>query len=272
MSEQFTVFGSDGFVGRRLVNKLVGDGHKVLAVRRGDVLDLVNTDLGHVMYCVGVTGSRFKTEQFNVVDAHVSSMARILEKSRFASFLYMSSARVYEESLTGTEVTARFGVDPSSISDFYNLSKLMGESLILNCDVPNVRIARVSYAVDFADDSTDNISVFLRDAMKGSVIFTAHEQSVKDYVVMNDVLGILPRIALHGKNSIYNVASGVNVSTRQIADLLVEETGCSIEFVHGEQIRNPQPIDISLLVNEMSYRPTSLLDYARQVIQQGSLK
>lgn len=89
---------------------------------------------------------------------------------------------------------------------------------------------------------------------------------------MNDVLDILPRIALHGKNSIYNVASGVNVSTRQIADLLVEETGCSIEFVHGEQVRSPQPIDISLLVNEMSYRPTSLLDYARQVIQQGSLK
>ena len=272
MSELFTVFGSDGFVGRRLVSKLTDEGHEVRAIRRGDVLDIANIDLGNVMYCVGVTGSRFKTEQFNVVDAHVSAMARILEAGRFASFLYMSSARVYEESLTDTKESARFGVDPSSISDFYNLSKLMGESLILNCGLANVRIARVSYAVDFADDSTDNISVFLRDALKGSVKFTAHEESVKDYVVMSDVLTVLPKIALSGKSTIYNVASGENVSTRQIADLLVEETGCSIEFVPGEQVRRPQQIDISLLSNEMSYRPTSLLDYARRVIQQGSTK
>ena len=272
MSEHFTVFGSDGFVGRRLTSKLLADGHKVRAVRRGDGVDLTNTDLGNVMYCVGVTGSRFKTEQFNVVDAHISLMAQILEKGRFASFLYMSSARVYEESLTGTKESACFGVDPSSISDFYNLSKLMGESLILNCDLPNARIARVSYAVDFADDSTDNISVFLRAALSGSVKFTAHEESVKDYVVMTDVIDVLPKIALHGKSKIYNVASGENISTRQIANLLVEELGCSIEFIPGEQVRRPQQIDISLLSREMSYRPMSLLDYARQVIQRGSTK
>ena len=113
MTELFTVFGSDGFVGRRLVSKLTDEGHEVRAIRRGDVLDIANIDLGNVMYCVGVTGSRFKTEQFNVVDAHVSAMARILEASRFTSFLYMSSARVYEESITGTKESARFGVDPS---------------------------------------------------------------------------------------------------------------------------------------------------------------
>ena len=83
MSEKFTVFGADGFVGRRLVSRLQRDGHSVTSVGRGDEIDLKSVDLGHAMYCVGVTGSRFKTEQFKVVDAHVSSMARELEYGRF---------------------------------------------------------------------------------------------------------------------------------------------------------------------------------------------
>jgi nucleoside-diphosphate-sugar epimerase len=267
MSEKFTVFGADGFVGRRLVSRLQRDGHSVTSVSRGDEINLKSVDLGHVMYCVGVTGSRFKTEQFNVVDAHVSSMARVLERGQFSSFLYMSSARVYEESLTDTSETARFSVDPSTISDFYNLSKLMGESLILNAGPPTSRIARVSYAVDFAEDSTDNLTVFIRSALRGTVCFEADEQSVKDYVVMDDLLSVLPRIALAGCSRIYNVAGGVNVSTREIADMLSGETGCTVEFAGGEPKRSPKVVDVSRLSSEFSYRPSSLLEYARRVIK-----
>lgn len=267
MSEKFTVFGADGFVGRRLVSRLLRDGHSVTSVGRGDEIDLKSVDLGHVMYCVGVTGSRFKTEQFKVVDAHVSSMARLLEFGRFSSFLYMSSARVYEESFTDTSESARFSVDPSTISDFYNLSKLMGESLILNAGQQTSRIARISYAVDFTEDSTDNVTMFIRSALSGSVRFEADKQSVKDYVVMDDVLDMLPTIALQGRSRIYNVAGGVNVSTREIANLLSEETGCTVEFIGGEPVRRPKVVDVSRLSSEFSYRPSSLLEYARRVIK-----
>lgn len=268
MSEHFTVFGSDGFVGRRLVTHLKREGHSVSAFgKEMKTTDLGHSSLGHVMYCVGVTGSRFKTEQFRVVDAHVSSMARILESGNYLSFLYMSSARVYEESLSGTLEQAEFSVDPSNISDFYNLSKLMGESLILNSGISVAKIARVSYAVDFSDDSTDNVTLFIRHALNGHVRFEAAESSVKDYVVMDDVLGVLPKISLNGQSQIYNIAGGVNVSTREIADVLKLETGCKIEFVSGEALRSPKQIDISRLISEFAYRPMSLLEYARRVIR-----
>lgn len=267
MTELFTVFGADGFVGKRLVQKLSNDGHEVQSVGREDDYREKWRDLGHVVYCVGVTGSRYKTEQFRVVDAHISAMANVLEHGSYTSFLYMSSARTYEESLSGTNENAAFRVDPSNISDFYNLSKLMGESLILNSGIPSARIVRVSYAVDIAGDSTDNVTEFIRAAGRGSVRFVAHRDSVKDYVVMEDVLSAMPKIAMHGRSAVYNLASGVNTSTSDIAALLASETGCVIEFADEEPIRSPQPIDISLLVSEMSFRPQLLLDYARQVIR-----
>jgi nucleoside-diphosphate-sugar epimerase len=267
MTELFTVFGADGFVGRRLVARLAGQGHVVQPVGRDDDFLKKRANLGHVLYCAGVTGSRFKTEQFRVVDAHVSAMAKVLEHAKYESFLYMSSARTYEESLEGTSESAQFRVDPSRISDFYNLSKLMGESLILNSGVNSARIVRVSYAVDIADDSTDNITEFVRAARSGMVRFLAHRDSVKDYVVMEDILSVMPHIALHGEATTYNVASGRNTSTREIAEMLVEETGCAVDFADEESIRSPLPIDVTLLKREMSFSPQSVLDYARRVIR-----
>lgn len=269
MTSLFTVFGSDGFVGKRLVQKLMSDGHVVQTVGRGDDFKAKWRDLGHVLYCVGITGSRYKTEQFRVVDAHISAMADVLEHGSYTSFLYMSSARTYEETLAGTDERAQFKVDPSNISDFYNLSKLMGESLILNAGIHSARIVRVSYAVDITEDSTDNITQFIRDARHGSVRFVAHRDSVKDYIVMNDVLTIVPKIATDGKSILYNLASGVNTSTSDIAALLASETGCVVDFADEEPVRSPRPIDISLLVSEMSFSPQLLLDYARQVIRSG---
>lgn len=269
MTELFTVFGADGFVGKRLVQKLTMAGHVVQSVGREDDYRTKWGDLGHVIYCVGITGSRYKTEQFRVVDAHVSAMANVLEHGRYTSLLYMSSARTYEESLTGTSEGAEFRVDPSDISDFYNLSKLMGESLILNSGIHSARIVRVSYAVDIAEDSTDNVTEFIRAARRGRVRFVAHQNSVKDYVVMDDVLTVMPFIAMHGRSSLYNLASGVNTSTSEIASLLATELGCAIEFADEEPVRSPLPIDISLLAAEMSFSPQPVLDYARQVIRSG---
>ena len=271
MTELFTVFGADGFVGRRLVHRLKESGHQVQIVGRSDPLETYFSNLGHVMYCVGVTGSRFKTEQFRVIDAHVSSMARVLEHGKYSSFLYMSSARTYEESLDNATESAQFKINPSNISDFYNLSKLMGESLVLNSGVAKAQIVRVSYAVDFAEDSTDNLTEFIRAARLGSVNFIAHPDSTKDYVVMGDILDVMPQVALSGNSSLYNLASGMNTSTREIGVMLEEEFGCSVSYLSEEPLRSPCEIDISLLKAEFSFKPQSVLDYARQVARSKDL-
>ena len=50
MTELFTVFGADGFVGRRLVARLAGQGHVVQPVGRDDDFLKKWENLGHVLY------------------------------------------------------------------------------------------------------------------------------------------------------------------------------------------------------------------------------
>lgn len=264
---KFTVFGSEGFIGRKLTEHLVALGHELLAPKKGEQLR-VDQNLGHVVYCVGVTGSDFLTQQFNVARAHVSLAAEVLEKYKFESFLYLSSARMYE-GLDSTHEEAVFRANTESISDFYNLSKLFGESLVLNCGLPHVRVVRVSYAVNLDPASTNFIAEQYREAQTGVVTFSTNRKSAKDYVVLDDVVGILPKIALNGKFRVYNVASGKNIFTDEIAKTLEEMTGCKVVFLDTDPVRSPRAIDISRIQNEFGYRPQSVLDYAKTVIASG---
>lgn len=261
---RFTVFGADGFVGKSLVSRLVVDGHEVLTPDREQQLDST-TDLGHVIYCIGVTGSDFLTKQFKVVEAHVSLISQVLENCTFSSLVYMSSARMYE-GLQSTAENSVFQASTENISDFYNLSKLFGESIVLNCGVENTRVVRVAYAVNLDENSTNFVAVKAREAAKGKVVFQAHRDSVKDYVLLDDVVSLLPKITISGRERVYNIASGVNISTLEIANLLKDATGCSVELLDSESCRKPMVIDISRIRNEFGFQPTSVLDYARTML------
>ena len=50
---RFTVLGSTGFIGTRLVRRLRATGYEVLTPGRDD--SLVDADLGHAIYCIGMT-------------------------------------------------------------------------------------------------------------------------------------------------------------------------------------------------------------------------
>ena len=261
---QFTVFGADGFVGKSLVSHLIADGHEVLALSREQQFDS-SVNLGHVIYCIGVTGSDFLTQQFKVVQAHVSLISQVLENCTFSSLLYLSSARMYE-GLPSTAESSVFHATTENISDFYNLSKLFGESIVLNCGVENTRVVRVAYAVNLDESSTNYVAAKAREAASGKVVFQAHRDSVKDYVLLDDVVSLLPKIATSGKERVYNIASGVNTSTLEIAHLLKDTTGCAVEFLDSEPCRKPAAIDISRIRNEFGFQPTSVLDYARTML------
>ena len=256
----FTVMGAGGFIGSRLAASLRAAGEDVAAPGRADALDAPPAEgWGDVIYCVGLTAD-FRTRPFDTMDAHVATLLRVLRAGRFDSFLYLSSTRVYGKSGTGRE-SDPVRVDPNDPSDLYNLSKLAGESLCLAVADARVRVVRLSNVFGDDLDSENFLTDVLWDAVMGRTIdLRASADSAKDYVAIDDVVDLLPRIARSGRARLYNVASGRSITNRALLDAVSAATGTGWrETPQAPSVIFP-PIDIGRIRDEFAFEPTSLLD------------
>lgn len=256
----YTVLGADGFIGKVLSDYLKkNDGsaniylpklHKGISFEK-----LIERDLGHVFYCIGLTAN-FRSRPFDTVEAHICLLKRILEKGRFDSLTYLSSTRVYEAARTTCE-SEILHVSSSTPSHLYNLSKLMGESLCFASGL-NTKIVRLSNVYGSGMPQTNFLGqVFMEASGTGQVRFLTAPNSSKDYISVHDVVHYLTRIALHGRKFIYNLASGENVSNAEIASLL-EHRGIKASFDEGAPEWSFPVIDISQLRIEFGAPQRSL--------------
>lgn len=223
---KFTVLGASGLIGSRLKSFLDQGGHEVFAPQRDDPR-IYSQDLGHAIYCIGVTAD-FRHKPFETVAAHVTVLADLLSRASFESLLYLSSTRVYRGTQS-TEESADCRVNTNRPDDFYNLTKLAGEALCFASGRENVRVARLSnvFGVDF--ESENFLSELIRDALKmGHFMLRTSLDSAKDYISLPDTLELVTRIAISGKQTLYNVASGTNLSNRALVERIAEVTGCQV--------------------------------------------
>ena len=226
----FTIFGGNGFIGRRLAAAMRRAGQPVsIPARDSRVRDLGS--LGHVIYSIGLTAD-FRERPFDTMDAHVGVLTDILRQGSFDSFLYLSSTRIYDGAGSGNE-DAMPMVDPWSPSDLYNLSKLCGESLCLTHPNKRVRVARLSnvYGADMFGKigAPQNFlgAVILEAIRSGHVRLNTAPASAKDYIHINDAVRALAMIAIDGDERLYNVAAGKSVTHEQLLDSIAEITGCT---------------------------------------------
>lgn len=256
---KFSVVGAGGFIGSALTRLLASRGYEVRKLPRDFENSQRNESLGHLIYCAGVTGRKFHTERFNVVEAHISLLARMLEYCHFESFTYLSTTRLYGSLISGPDFGERFAFDPANISDFYNLSKLMGESMILNSGIGSARVVRISYVFDFSGSSTDEVWSWVQSANTGAVLFEHHPKSEKDFVSLDDVVETLWKIAVSGSQRTYNLANGSNTKIETIAQVIKAATGCLVTFKEGEVCRSQPSIDITAAAVEFGFQPKPLI-------------
>jgi len=256
---RFTVLGGSGFVGKYLIQYLKNNGHEVLAPSRAELNSLPH-DLGHVVYAVGLTGD-FRQKQVETIDAHVNVLASILYKNTFSSFLYLSSVRLYSGVDSPQPVTEEMAlVVKPGLDAVYDLSKLLGESLCLMLDNPSVRVARLSNVYGHGQSKHTFLQMLLNEiSEKGTVEIREAPQSAKDYVFVGDVVCALENIALYGQHRIYNVASGVRVMHKQIADYLASQGDAKITFAENGALRRFPEVSVERLVREFGWAPQSFL-------------
>ena len=251
-----TVLGASGFIGSHLTKRLDALDREYQAVGRAEPLP--GGPLGHVVYCIGLTAD-FRSRTFDTVEAHVCKLLEVMRRGDFESLLYMSSTRLYSASDSTSEESA-IHVAPLDPSDVYNISKSMGESLVLNCGRAG-RVVRISnvYGADYS--SNNFLPTIIRDAItKRKIVLQTAANSEKDYIAVDKVVDAVIDIAGAGKERIYNLASGFNVSNAQLADALRDVTACSVEFSpQAPSVTFPR-INTDRLRAEFNFQPSHVLD------------
>jgi nucleoside-diphosphate-sugar epimerase len=245
-----TILGSGGFIGSALVKELKARGMEYYAPARGEQL---SGSLGHVIYCIGLTAD-FRYKPFDTVEAHVCVLNGILKNAEFESLTYLSSTRVYINS-TKKEVTENepINITVTDPDELYTLTKLTGERLCLSSG-RKTRIVRLSnvYGTDYDSENFIN-DIIGKIKKEGRVDFFTTAASAKDYISLDALTAILITIATTGKQDIYNVASGENISNAEIIEMLKQYF--SFEYMYSEKAREIlfPAINIDRIKNEFGF-------------------
>lgn len=261
----YTILGASGFIGAHVTRALRDRGEDVFSPARNEE-SWWRRDLGNVIDCVGLTAD-FRRRPLETVEAHVSFVHRLLREASFSSLLYLSSARIYRGAERGIE-EARISVDPASPNDLYDISKIMGEALCLSSGKSDVRVVRLSNVVGPGDRSESFVASLVRDAVhRGAIRLETSLESEKDYVLVEDVARVLPRIAESGRERVYNVAGGRNVSHREIVERIAMLTSCRVEIApRAPTVRLPE-ISIARVSNEFGFAPRPVIEDLPAIVQ-----
>lgn len=252
-----TVLGSAGFIGSHLTRYLDEVAMPYVAPRRGE--PLAGRELGHVIDCAGITAD-FRVRPYDTIDAHISRVVDIIRNCSFDSFVYLSSTRLYKDHPSSpAHEDDDFRVNPAGMGGLYNLSKATGESIVLTLGGRG-RVVRLSNVYGDRSESHNFLPSIILDALdKGEIVLRTSRASAKDYVNVRDVVRLLPRIAIEGRETIYNVASGRSVSNGDIVDAIAELTGCGVTIAADAETWSYPELSIARARREFGFEPSDLL-------------
>jgi nucleoside-diphosphate-sugar epimerase len=125
----------------------------------------------------------------------------------------------------------------------------------------DVRVIRLSHVYGLDWGSRSFLSSVLTDAVqKGRVVLQSSLDSERDYVSIEDVVELIYRIGTGGSHRMYNVASGRNVSNRDIVARISEITGCPVEESDTAWSARFPPISVERITAEFGFRPRDVLE------------
>lgn len=243
---KFTILGTSGFIGSELKHYLYNKYAKkinqnlveIYTPTRQEIQELLfsNNDnnkqnLGIVFYCIGMTAD-FRTKPFDTVDAHILLLKNILLTFSFEKFIYLSSTRVYL-GINNTDENANLLVNSNNSDDLYNISKLMGESLcnVINkiSNKNNIKVVRISNVIGNDFNSNNFIFALIKSAiLNKNLQLQTNLMSAKDYIFVDDVCDLIYKISLYGKEFLYNIASGFNLTNENIVNLILSKTNATL--------------------------------------------
>jgi nucleoside-diphosphate-sugar epimerase len=261
---KFTILGSSGFIGSNVSKTLKNKNFNCYTPDvRKESLDGKN--LGNVIYSLGV--SDFRNKPSDTIDAHICILNKILKNCSFDSLLYISSGRMYYNVDSTLEENSLIG-NPNMKNDLYNISKLQGESLCMSMNNPKIKIIRPSNVVGITAPSNLFIPSLIKEAVTTKkIILHSTLDSEKDYVHIDDLVQLIPKIISSNEFQLYNIASGYNISSNKIIDEIIRLTDCELEIASDAKKFSSGQINIDRIKNEFNFEPTRIIDKIKELVE-----
>jgi nucleoside-diphosphate-sugar epimerase len=260
-----TVLGGRGFIGSHLVRHLRAQGVECWAPERGE--PVAGRALGHIIYAIGLTAD-FRERPLDTVEAHVCRLLDLVRTASFESILYLSSTRLYRRNEAPAREEDSLRLNPADPEDLYDLSKAVGEALVLSLGEKG-RVARLSNVVGPGQDRTFLAMLIQEARATGRITLRTASESSKDYLAVEDAVALLARIALAGRHRLYNVASGVSVSHGEIAGAIARHFGGEVRVAPGAPTVAFPRIDIGRIVSEFGFSPRSVIADLPALLETG---
>jgi UDP-glucose 4-epimerase len=221
------VTGGEGFIGKKLVNKLEKEGHNVISLDKTESADIVadlssenfffeaiDWDIDYIFHLAAQSGGYYSLKD-PYIDGKWNclgtiNVVKLAQKLKVKKLIYVSSMAVYGNERLASKITK-----PNPIS-FYGVSKLTGElytKLIYeHSNIPYTifrLFATYGSGQDLENKHQGILSIYLDQALnKDTIEITGSKDRVRELVHVDDVIEAL-MLSFNSKtnNEIYNVSN-----------------------------------------------------------------
>lgn len=151
----------------------------------------------------------------------VINICRVLEKHQVARFLYMSSAAVYGEDISNTNISETTPVNPRS---FYGIAKYTSERLLGQTVGKGLVIFRPPAIYGPGEIALSyNPSGFLQTLKrKNSIELWGDGKEKREFIYVDDVVRLIYHFLFHSYDGVINIASGKSYSFRKSIDIIAQ--------------------------------------------------
>lgn len=277
-NNKVVVTGGAGFVGSHLMHYLVKEGAEVLVIdnlfvgkkefisdrclfRKLDIRSkeakevIRNFEPDVIVHLAAIHYIPYCNENpEETFDVNVMGTRNILETYEPELLLFASSAAVYPP------LNGALSEDLHGPIDIYGKTKLIGEDLVKLHNKKAI-IARLFNVYGPNDTNPHLIPEIVNQIKEGKrKIELGNLTPRRDYIHVDDVCAAIVALLKHGKESLYNIGTGVEYSVNEVVEVVNEILGEEIQIVQDKRrVRKVERehllADVAKIQNEIGWNP-----------------